>query len=360
MKKLKKLLLGAVICFTAFLTTISPVHAASATAGGSTSVSLGIGEALSTEGTVGYEDNGVIESITVTGARIGNFSGTVSGDRVFVFTDGTAGSGSVTVQVTLKSSASVGSCAEVYYSGGYTNTNNEYIAGGAYASESVCVVASGSSGGDGSSSETSQNTPRPSTGVSVNYSRLKELIKQAEELDGTLYTAETWKELLSALNVGKGMLGSRNQTKVDNAADNLEAAINALVLMDYTKLKEAIDQSNELITDEEAALYWQNFITALNNANVAMTTNNQEAVDAAAEELLAALNELKEYLGLNQGVLVHDGEEFCNIFLHKMWPIVAMISLVLNVVLGLLLVQSKKKKFKDTTPMIDYDISDDN
>lgn len=360
MKQIKKLLLGAVICITAFLTTISPALAANATAGGSTTVTLGIGEALSTEGTVGYEDNGVIESITVTGASIGNFAGTVSGDRVFVFTDGTAGSGSITVQVTLKGNAQVGSCAEVYYTGGLTNKDNEYVPNGAYASSSVCVVASGSTGGNNSSETKPQNTPRPTTGVSVDYSRLKDLIKQAEELDGTLYTADTWETLASALNLGKSMLGTRNQKKVDSAADDLEAAINALVLMDYSRLQDAINQSKELMNSEEAAEFWQNFITAWNNANYMMTSNNQMEVDAAADQLIASLEMLKDYLGLNEGILVHDGEEFCNIFLHSIWPIVAGISLLLNVVLGLLLVQSKKKKFKDTTPIIDYDINDDN
>lgn len=353
MKQLKKLLLGAVICITALLTTISPILAANATAGGSTTVTLGIGQVLSTEGTVGFEDNGVIESITVTGARIGNFAGTVSGDRVFVFTDGTAGSGTITVQVTLKSNAPVGACGTVYYSGGLTNVNDEYIANGAYASESVCVVAPGAS-------DTPQSTPRPSTGVNVDYSRLKELIKEAEGLDGSLYTSESWKELTSALNLGKSLLGSRNQSKVDDAADALEAAISALVLMDYTRLKDAIDKSNELLKDELGAEYWQRFVTALNNANYMMTTNDQAAVDAAADELLSALEALKEYLGLNDGILVLDGEEFCNVFLHGIWPIVAGISLLLNVVLGVLLVLSKKHKFKDTTPIVDYNIDDDN
>ena len=362
MKNIKKLLLGAVICITAFLTTISPLQAANATAGGSTTVTLGIGQALSTEGTVSYEDNGVIESITVTGARIGNFAGTVSGDRVFVFTDGTAGSGTITVQVTLKSNAQVGACAMVFYTGGLTNVDDEYIAGGAYASDTVCVVASGSggSGGSGDSTDTPQSTPRPSTSVSVDYSRLKELIKEAEGLDGTLYTGETWEALLNAVNIGKGMLGIRNQAKVDSAADDIRAAIDALILMDYTRLKDAIDQSNDFITNQEAAYLWQNFITAFNNANYMMTTNDQDAVDAAADELLAALDALKEYLGLNDGILVLDGEEFCNVFLHSIWPIVALISLLLNAVLGLLLVQSKKKKFVDTTPLVDYDINDDN
>ena len=360
MKKLRKLLFGAVICITAFLTTISPVLAASASAGGSTTVTLGIGQVMSTEGTVGYEDNGVIESITVTGARIGNFSGTVSENRVFVFTDGTAGSGSITVQVTLKSNAPAGACAAVYYSGGYTNTDNQYIDGGAYASESVCVVASGSSSGGSSSSETTPtSTPRPSTGVSVDYSQLKELIKEAEELDGTLYTSESWKELLTALNVAKSALGSRSQSKVDEAIESLEASIAALVLMDYSKLQDALNQANELMADEPGSDYWLNFITALNNANYMLTTNDQAEVDAAAEELLAALDVLKDYLGLNEGTLVKDGDQFCNVFLHKIWPIVALISLALNGVLGFMLVQSKKKKFKDTTPIIDYDINDD-
>ena len=57
-----------------------------------------------------------------------------------------------------------------------------------------------------------------------------------------------------------------------------------------------------------------------------------------------------------------DGSKFCNISIHKVWPILFFISLAANVVLVVVLVKkngTKKKNQVDNTPLVDYDISDD-
>ena len=54
--------------------------------------------------------------------------------------------------------------------------------------------------------------------------------------------------------------------------------------------------------------------------------------------------------------------DYCNIKIHKIWPILFFVSLGVNVLMGsviVALVTRKKKNRKDNTPLVDYDIDDD-
>ena len=54
--------------------------------------------------------------------------------------------------------------------------------------------------------------------------------------------------------------------------------------------------------------------------------------------------------------------EFCNIPMHRIWPVLFFISLALNVTLAAVIVvyiRNKKKNQHDDTPLVDYDIFDD-
>ena len=80
-------------------------------------------------------------------------------------------------------------------------------------------------------------------------------------------------------------------------------------------------------------------------------SDDQAQVDAAAKQI----NDLIEQLAGGNG-------KFCNISIHKVWPILFFISLAANVVLVVVLVKkngTKKKNQVDNTPLVDYDISDD-
>jgi hypothetical protein len=53
--------------------------------------------------------------------------------------------------------------------------------------------------------------------------------------------------------------------------------------------------------------------------------------------------------------------DYCNIPMHRTWPIVAIVSVVLNVALIVVLIYvlAKKRNTYDDTPLISYDIDDD-
>ena len=120
--------------------------------------------------------------------------------------------------------------------------------------------------------------------------------------------------------------------------------------MDYSKLLDAIARAKELGKDNEVNSLWLALLDALTNGNLMLASDDQAQVDAAAKQI----NDLIEQL--------LDGSKFCNISIHKVWPILFFISLAATVVLVVVLVKkngTKKKNQVDNTPLVDYDISDD-
>lgn len=202
---------------------------------------------------------------------------------------------------------------------------------------------------------------------------LERQIKIAEGLTEGEYTAESWKAVADALANARALLDSNDQKKVDKAASDLAAAIANLVKMDYTRLQAAIDSAKELTDTDEIGQKFTALISALSDGIGKLTSTDQAEVDAAAEELEALIADLKE--ALNQlrepeivevektvEVEVEPKDPYCNISLHKVWPVLFFISLALNVVLIVLIVvfvNRKKRAQKDSTPLVDYDIGDD-
>ena len=121
--------------------------------------------------------------------------------------------------------------------------------------------------------------------------------------------------------------------------------------VDYSKLVEAIAKAKDMGKDNEVNSLWLALLDALNNGNNMLTSSDQSQVDAAAKQI----NELIEQL-------MGTDNKTCGITIHKVWPILFFISLAANVVLVVILVNKfngKKKNRVDTTPLVDYDISDD-
>ena len=61
-------------------------------------------------------------------------------------------------------------------------------------------------------------------------------------------------------------------------------------------------------------------------------------------------------------ILAASGDELCNVKIHAVWPILFFISLAVNVVLVILVAKKsnrRKMSRRDSTPLVVYDISDD-
>lgn len=216
--------------------------------------------------------------------------------------------------------------------------------------------------------------PKPTTpATKIDYTELNKQIEIAQGLDEDLYTDESWDALEKALKDAKAKRSSKSQSTVDAAAEALKNAIAALVEMDYSALVAAMDQANKLAADNELAGLFKQLCEAMTEAKALLNSGDQAAVDAMTAkilDLLAQITAKMEEMGTTQIVEVEKevekevlpSGEYCNIPMHKVWPILFWISLALNagfIVFFVIYFVRKKKNRTDTTPLVDYDISDD-
>ncbi len=218
------------------------------------------------------------------------------------------------------------------------------------------------------------NPPQPPV-VTIDYTELLHQISIAEGLDEAKYTDASWENLMAALNAARDLTTSKSQDAVDAGAQALKDAIAALKLMDYSELLEAIELVEKLFGEDELGSKWAELYTKMMAAKDLLTSGDQAAVDAAAEELNKLYQEMldlieqylednKEIVEVEKEVIVEVEPEgpFCNISIHSLWPILFAISAVLNVALIAVIViyvVRRKQNQKDETPLVDYDIDDD-
>ena len=229
-----------------------------------------------------------------------------------------------------------------------------------------------------------------SSAVVVDYSKLNAQIATANGLSKADYTSESWTAMLAALSEAKSLLKSTSQIRVDNGANKLEAAIAALVKIDRTALIAAIESAQKLFDTNDDTKAWKDFVDAVNKANEMLTSNVQADVDSAANALVAAVKALTEIINREPEKIVETvevtkevekivevektvevtvevptdpTEPFCNKTSHTVWLVLLIISAIINVVFIVLTVvyfTRKKNNHKDTTPLVNYSIEDDN
>lgn len=207
----------------------------------------------------------------------------------------------------------------------------------------------------------------------LDYSELELQIGIANGLNSYDYTAESWEDLEQALEKGnKRLAGIYNQGKLDSAAQDIEKAISKLVKMDYSPLTDALDAVDAKIS-ENPQLHdaWYELDNAVEEAKQLLISGDQQAVNQAAQELTSLLQKVQEIPVSTTGdtnVVIREVEvevlptnDFCNIPSHHIWPVLFIISLVMNILLvaTLLRVVKKKQKTTDYAPLVQYDIDDD-
>lgn len=208
----------------------------------------------------------------------------------------------------------------------------------------------------------------------VDQSELQRQVAIANGLNSYDYTYQTWEPLKRALDSGNAILkGTHGQYTVTKAAQDIETAMAALVRMDYSKLETTLGVVYNRI-DENPELHdvWQRLNAAVEKARPLLVSGDQEAVNASIEELNALLEELSQYNmtagGAEPDVIIQEVEvevlptdDYCNIPMHRTWPVLFVISAVLNVALIVVLtyVIMKKRNTIDNTPLVSYEIDDD-
>ena len=209
--------------------------------------------------------------------------------------------------------------------------------------------------------------------VVTDYTDLELHLAMANSLRSYDYTMQSWAPLKKAVDTGNRYLqGKYGQIAVDEATVAIDVAMNNLVEMDYSQLEAVLSAVYQKI-EENPQLHdvWVRLNATAEDARPLLTSGNQEAVNATVEKLTALLVELSECdtaaipepeIVLQEvEVEVYPTEDYCNIPMHRFWPVVCICSVVLNIALiaALLAVISKKRKTVDNTPLIHYDIEDD-
>ena len=193
----------------------------------------------------------------------------------------------------------------------------------------------------------------------------------ANALTRSDYTDVSWAALTSALTSANLALNGNSQSAADVAEQALKDAISALVRMDYSKLEQALSEAKDMAANAQMGELWLKLAAEIDYAKAQLTSGNQ----AAVEDAIARLNALREQVEaqLEQSgtpdvvvqevpVEVPPTDNYCNIAVHRIWPVLFFASLALNVTLMAVIViymQQKKKNRIDDMPLVDYDIMDD-
>ena len=282
----------------------------------------------------------------------------------------TAGDIGITFNLTIKDSAKAGDTCVITHT--YVVTIDNGMDVSETRTESVTIKV-GAADPKPSTKPTNPSTKPTTPATKIDYTELNKQIEIAQGLDEGLYTDESWDALEKALKDAKAKRSSKSQSAVDAAAEALKNAIAALVEMDYSALVAAMDQANKLAADNELAGLFKQLCEAMTEAKALLNSGDQAAVDAMTAkilDLLAQITAKMEEMGQSQIVEVEKevekevlpSGEYCNIPMHKVWPILFWISLALNggfIAFFIIYFARKKKNRKDTTPLVDYDISDD-
>lgn len=207
----------------------------------------------------------------------------------------------------------------------------------------------------------------------TDYSQLEKQLAIANGLQSFDYTIQTWTPMQKAIDTGERYLkGKYGQQAVNESVAAIEKAMAELVKMDYSRLENTLANVYVKI-DEDPQMHdiWVRLNAAVERARPLLVSGRQDAVDNAVTELTALLEELSSYqndVTREPEVVVKEVEvevlptdDYCNIPMHRTWPVLFIGSAVLNVMLIVVLIYVivKKRNTYDNTPLISYDIDDD-
>lgn len=207
--------------------------------------------------------------------------------------------------------------------------------------------------------------------VKIDDAALLRQIAIANDLNRADYTKASWDVMTAALMQANQALNGNDQQAADKAEKNLQEAIAALVKMNCAALENALAQVDALAKSDSTTALWAQLVTTAVEARELLSSGDQVAVDEVTTRLVTLLEQVQaeiDRLGtpnvVTQEVKVEvpPTSKFCNIPMHRVWPVLFAVSFALNAALIAVIVYyiySKKKNQQDNTPLVDYDIFDD-
>ena len=135
-------------------------------------------------------------------------------------------------------------------------------------------------------------------GIDINKSNLELLIGEAESIDESKYTSKTYNQLANVLLLAKEAISDNNQYDIDKYEEQLERALNNLIVKrSVQELDAAISRAREINNDE--GIYTKNSYKALEMVlSIAESVNreDEEVVSYWCNQLEAKMRLLIEYI----------------------------------------------------------------
>ena len=385
MKKRNRLASVMIALLILFNVATVAVSAAEAEAGNSVTVSFQINGVYSVDGYFTYSNPGLFSSVSYKNNS--SLIGEISNDKLYLFSSDQTNV-SLEVTVTVRQTAQVGdSCVItlVYETADINGAISDWMT----QTQTVTVKAAQNE----PVTQPDDPTPVDPTPVdpqpepvwtqpketepqpTIDYTELLRQIAIAEGLKEEDYTADSWANMIKALEAAIALKTSLSQKDVDDGAEALKKAIADLVKLDLTALNKAVADAKALEKNSTCAHspLWFKLFDALSRVDETVATRDQEKIDALTEVINGLVERIiADCPNCGQGgevvkevikeVEVEPSGPFCNIPMHKVWPILFFISLGINLCLIGLLVWfflKRRKNEKDDTPLVDYDIGDD-
>lgn len=316
-------------------------------AGDTVTVSIPVTKGFGGEGKIVFSNEDLFSSISISGNNVGSFQ---EYNRKIAFANSNEiTSGSIDVTVTIKTSAKAGDSCKISVADYEYVDSDDNMVSSALSSQTVKIIEDSTEEDDDYDDSTTSPTTDDEVTDTTDYTELEKQISIAEGLDENQYTKESWEALAAALEDGYNALGCGDQDKVDAATEAIKAAIAGLVEIDYSKLIAAMDSADALISSDELGKLWAELGEMLVNADDLLSSNDQAAIDEMAEQINALLAQIEALLGEDVAEVEEDVTadaepegEYCNIPIHKVWPILFFVSLIANIILIVLLVGKKK------------------
>ena len=378
MKKVKKIIISFLILAILISgLTVSVFGATEVEAGSTVTVSFTINGINGIDGYFEFSNRSLFKSISYKNSS--KLAGDIANDRVYLYGSSEA---NVVISVTMTTvkTAAVGDQCNITFTYETSDLNGQ-MSDWKTQTKTVKIKAKPvvtepphTEPPQTDPPETDPPETEPPIIIEIDYTELKRQISIATSLDEYEYTAESWDTMAAVLAYAQTLLESKSQEDVDAGAKALEDAIAALVKIDFTELRKAISKARSLDDSYAHGTLWYELYDLLNEADTVMKSRDQAAVDAHAKKINDLIDKIMkdcENVGnqtveiikeVRVEVPVEPSDPYCNIPIHKLWPVLFFIALGIIALLIAIIFwyfAKRKKTQKDDTPIVDYDISDD-
>ena len=376
MKRLNKILILVLALTIALSAMCISASAANTKAGESGTITFTFANVYGVDGAITAD-----AGITITNVTSNVQDAACVNNKVFIYS-----AEQTTIQVivyyTVDANATVGSAFAVNFDGSTYGLNDQV---GTIVKDTDYVTVATQSGGG------TIIVPKADT------TELKAQIAIAEGLNEIDYTEESWATLQAALSAGKRLLNSFSQTAVNNATAKLKDAIAALVKLDRAALIDAMNKADALFNKNADSKLWKDLHDAVVNGGNLLTSRTQADIDAGVTALLNAIKAVEALLNkapetvIKEVEVTKEVEKIVEVTkevekivevevevpkevikevpvevpvekTNAVWLVLFIISLIINLGLAVLVVLyfiKKKNNQKDNTPLVDYNIEED-